>query len=416
MTGAAGRARAGRHHPRRSRVPRPGRRSTAEADRRGLEPALRLRGPGAHGLGRHTTGAGLADARVRGQERRTQGGRGHAAAYAHELGALMAAASAAAEGWSVTYLGPDLPVADLVSAVGQSARERWRSARCISRRVAICSGCSATPGRGFPADVTLLVGGAGALRDPRGGRGRGRARGRVVGRVSGPAPSSGAGGGRMTRNRELILLTGATGYVGGRLLRALEADGRRLRCMARRPEYLRARVGEGTEVVAGDVLQPDTLPAALRGVDTAYYLIHSMATSRHYATSDRTRRGGIRPRCPGGRCAADHLSRWPGRGRPAVPASGEPPAGRPHPARVGRAHDRVPRLDRDRVRQPLLRAGPRAGREAPDHADAALGRIADSAHRGRGPGGLPGRRARPAERLVSSSTRSAGRISSPTVT
>ena len=36
-------------------------------------------------------------------------------------------------------------------------------------------------------------------------------------------------------NRELVLLTGATGYVGGRLLRALEADGRRLRCMARRP-------------------------------------------------------------------------------------------------------------------------------------------------------------------------------------
>ncbi len=91
----------------------------------------------------------------------------------------------------------------------------------------------------------------------------------------------------MTRDGELILLTGATGYVGGRLLKALEADGRQLRCMARRPEYLRARVGEGTEVVAGDVLQPDTLPAALRGVDTAYYLIHSMATSRHYATSDR---------------------------------------------------------------------------------------------------------------------------------
>lgn len=91
----------------------------------------------------------------------------------------------------------------------------------------------------------------------------------------------------MTGNREIILLTGATGYVGGRLLQALESDGRRVRCMARRPEYLRARVGEGTEVVAGDVLQPDTLPAALTGVDTAYYLIHSMATSRHYATSDR---------------------------------------------------------------------------------------------------------------------------------
>ncbi len=91
----------------------------------------------------------------------------------------------------------------------------------------------------------------------------------------------------MTRRDELILLTGASGYVGGRLRRALEADGRRLRCMARRPEYLRPRVAEGTEVVAGDVLQPETLADALKGVDTAYYLIHSMAAARDYASNDR---------------------------------------------------------------------------------------------------------------------------------
>lgn len=57
--------------------------------------------------------------------------------------------------------------------------------------------------------------------------------------------------------------------------------------MARRPEYLRSRVGEGTEVVAGDVLRAETLPDALRGVDTAYYLIHSMAAARDYASNDR---------------------------------------------------------------------------------------------------------------------------------
>jgi uncharacterized protein YbjT (DUF2867 family) len=91
----------------------------------------------------------------------------------------------------------------------------------------------------------------------------------------------------MSRSDGLILLTGASGYVGGRLRRALEADGRRLRCMARRPEYLRARVAQSTEVVAGDVLQPETLPAALEGVHTAYYLIHSMAASRDYAATDR---------------------------------------------------------------------------------------------------------------------------------
>jgi uncharacterized protein YbjT (DUF2867 family) len=91
----------------------------------------------------------------------------------------------------------------------------------------------------------------------------------------------------VTPGEDLHLLTGASGYVGGRLRRALEAGGHRLRCMARRPEYLRERVARSTEVVAGDVLKPETLPAALQGVHTAYYLIHSMATSSDYAANDR---------------------------------------------------------------------------------------------------------------------------------
>jgi uncharacterized protein YbjT (DUF2867 family) len=92
----------------------------------------------------------------------------------------------------------------------------------------------------------------------------------------------------VSRGGEITLLTGASGYVGGRLRRALEAAGRPLRCMARRPEYLHSRVAAGTEVVAGDVLNPDSLAGALRGVHTAYYLIHSMASSRDYAENDRT--------------------------------------------------------------------------------------------------------------------------------
>ncbi|MDQ3208951.1 MAG: NAD(P)H-binding protein [Gemmatimonadota bacterium] len=91
----------------------------------------------------------------------------------------------------------------------------------------------------------------------------------------------------MSPGGPLTLLTGASGYVGGRLRRALEADRRPLRCMARKPEYLRSRVDPGTEVVAGDVLDPGSLTEALRGVHTAYYLIHSMATSRDYAANDR---------------------------------------------------------------------------------------------------------------------------------
>jgi uncharacterized protein YbjT (DUF2867 family) len=76
----------------------------------------------------------------------------------------------------------------------------------------------------------------------------------------------------------LVLLTGATGYIGSRLLKALEASGRPVRCLARRPEFLQARVGPGTEVVAGDCLDRSTLGPAMTGVHTAYYLIHSVGS------------------------------------------------------------------------------------------------------------------------------------------
>ena len=85
-----------------------------------------------------------------------------------------------------------------------------------------------------------------------------------------------------------VLVTGATGYVGGRLLAALEQTGAPLRCLARRPEALAGRVAASTEVVKGDCLDPATLPAALAGVDTAYYLVHSMGSGRSFAALDET--------------------------------------------------------------------------------------------------------------------------------
>ncbi|MEO8636760.1 MAG: SDR family oxidoreductase [Gemmatimonadales bacterium] len=85
----------------------------------------------------------------------------------------------------------------------------------------------------------------------------------------------------------LILLTGATGYVGGRLLMSLEADGHRVRCLARRPEHLRPRVKPATEVVAGDVQDPASLAAALEGVETAFYLVHSMDAGAAFEEADR---------------------------------------------------------------------------------------------------------------------------------
>jgi tryptophan-rich sensory protein/uncharacterized protein YbjT (DUF2867 family) len=83
------------------------------------------------------------------------------------------------------------------------------------------------------------------------------------------------------------LLTGATGYVGARLLAALERRGERVRCLARRPEMLSGRTGAGTEVVPGDVLDAGLLGPALRGVDTAYYLIHSMGAVEAFEEADR---------------------------------------------------------------------------------------------------------------------------------
>ncbi len=85
----------------------------------------------------------------------------------------------------------------------------------------------------------------------------------------------------------LILLTGATGYVGGRLLRVLEAEGRRVRCLARRPEFLRDRVAPTTEVAQGDVLDADSLGRAMAGATAAYYLVHSMGSFGDFEVEDR---------------------------------------------------------------------------------------------------------------------------------
>lgn len=96
------------------------------------------------------------------------------------------------------------------------------------------------------------------------------------------------------RPREpLILLTGATGYVGGRLLKALEARGRRVRCLARRPEYLSGRAGPATEVIGGDLLRPGTLPPVLEGVRTAFYLVHSMGSTGAFEEEDRRAAGNF---------------------------------------------------------------------------------------------------------------------------
>lgn len=83
-----------------------------------------------------------------------------------------------------------------------------------------------------------------------------------------------------------ILLTGATGYIGGRLLRRLEEGGRAVRCLARDPNTL-TPIGPNTEVVEGDCLDESSLDRALAGVKSAYYLVHSMGGRSDFADADR---------------------------------------------------------------------------------------------------------------------------------
>ncbi len=87
--------------------------------------------------------------------------------------------------------------------------------------------------------------------------------------------------------RSPILVTGATGYIGGRLVPRLLAPGHRVRCLVRDPARLAGRTWAGdVETVVGDVLRPGSLAPALAGVGTAYYLVHSMGGGADYQARD----------------------------------------------------------------------------------------------------------------------------------
>jgi uncharacterized protein YbjT (DUF2867 family) len=82
-----------------------------------------------------------------------------------------------------------------------------------------------------------------------------------------------------------VLLTGATGYIGGRLLPRLLADGHGVRCLARRPD--RAHLDDRAQVVGGDVVSGAGVAEAMEGIDVAYYLIHSMGGRDDFVRRDR---------------------------------------------------------------------------------------------------------------------------------
>ncbi|GAA3052880.1 hypothetical protein GCM10020000_38110 [Streptomyces olivoverticillatus] len=84
------------------------------------------------------------------------------------------------------------------------------------------------------------------------------------------------------------LVTGATGYVGGRLVPELLAAGHGVRCLARTPGKLRDHPWAGeVETVGGDVTDEAAVHAAMKGIDVAYYLVHALGTGPGFEETER---------------------------------------------------------------------------------------------------------------------------------
>lgn len=89
----------------------------------------------------------------------------------------------------------------------------------------------------------------------------------------------------------MIAVAGATGYIGGLLCRRLTEEGHEVRALARHPERAGELKEAGCEVLRADVLERESLDAALDGADVAYYLVHSMGRGSDGDFAERDRRG-----------------------------------------------------------------------------------------------------------------------------
>jgi len=95
-----------------------------------------------------------------------------------------------------------------------------------------------------------------------------------------------------------ILVTGSTGYIGSRLTERLVQEAEvRVRLLVRSPEKLPKALHEITEIVRGSTFEPESLQKCLEGIDTAYYLIHSMGAGKNYRQMDNQSAENFREAC-----------------------------------------------------------------------------------------------------------------------
>ncbi|MEU0133044.1 SDR family oxidoreductase [Streptomyces sp. NPDC006296] len=94
--------------------------------------------------------------------------------------------------------------------------------------------------------------------------------------------------GQKPAERLNCLVTGASGYIGGRLVPELLEAGHSVRCLARSPEKLRDHPwARDAETVRGDVTDAASVAGAMRGIDVAYYLVHALGTGASFEDTDR---------------------------------------------------------------------------------------------------------------------------------